>query len=350
MSLSDVFSRANNAHAADSAFDAASHGPIAYRDTFSKRITLRYSGEHTVSIAYEWQGNANGPVLIVAGGISANRHVALSNEYPERGWWEAQVGPSCAIDTNRFSVLAINWLGHDGELDVVIDSADQADAIAATLDHLGIKKAAAFIGCSYGAMVGLQFSARHAKRVEKLIAISGADAAHPYSSAWRALQRNIVRLNLETENETQALSLARQLAILSYRTPEEFAARFAAPVQIQNAVARCPAENYLEACGNKYTAVTNTTAFLRLSESIDLHQVNAADIKTNTVLVGIQEDRLVPIDTIVNLSQKLGVRCQLKSLYSVFGHDAFLVESGQIAKVLSDALHSSQLVVSGAAA
>jgi homoserine O-acetyltransferase/O-succinyltransferase len=341
MSLSDVFSRAN-ASATDSAFDAASHRPIAYRDSFSKRIDLRYSGEQQVFIAYEWQGNPQGPVLIVAGGISANRHVSLSNEYPERGWWETQVGPGCAIDTNQFSVLAINWLGSDGELDVVIDSADQADAIAATLDHLRIQKVAAFIGCSYGAMVGLQFSARHASRVEKLIAISGADSAHPYSSAWRALQRNIVRLNLDTENETAALSLARQLAILSYRTPEEFAARFATPVQIQSTIARCPAENYLEACGNKYTAVTNTKAFLRLSESIDLHQVNAEDIKTKTVLIGIEEDRLVPIDTLQTLARRLGDRCQLRSLYSVFGHDAFLVESEQIGKILSDALYQTQ--------
>ncbi len=342
MSLSEVSSTFSCS--AQAAFDAASLSPLAHRDTFSKRITLRYSGEHDVSIAYEWQGNPNAPVIIVAGGISASRHVSLSTEYPERGWWEAQVGPGRAIDTNRFRILAINWLGHDGQLDVAIDSADQADAIAATLDHLNIKKAAVFIGASYGAMVGLQFSARHGTRLEKLIAISGADSAHPYSSAWRALQRNIVRLNRDSEHENAALSIARQLAMLSYRTPEEFATRFNSPVQLENEIARSPAEGYLEVCGNKYAAITNTTAFLRLSESIDLHQVNGDEIKTPTTLVAIEEDRLVPIETLATLEQKIGARCQLTRIHSVFGHDAFLVESVQIADVLSEALHQTELL------
>lgn len=341
MSLSEVFS-----HSPSSATTHVANTFIqcAQRDVFSKRIALRYAGEQDVSIAFEWQGNPNAPVIIVAGGISASRHVSLSTEYPERGWWEAQVGPGRAIDTHRFRILAINWLGSEGSLDVPIDSADQADAIAATLDHLGIKKAAAFIGCSYGAMVGLQFSARHGARLEKLIAISGADFAHPYSSAWRALQRNIVRLNRDSENETAALSLARQLAMLSYRTPEEFAARFATPVQLENEIARSPAENYLEVCGNKYAAITNTTAFLRLSESIDLHQINPDDIKTLTTLVAIEEDRLVPVETLATLEQKIGPRCQLKRIHSVFGHDAFLVESAQIAEILSEALDRSELL------
>ena len=121
-------------------------------------------------------------------------------------------------------------------------------------------------------------------------------------------------------------------------TPEEFATRFATPVKLENDIARSPAENYLEVCGNKYAAITNTTAFLRLSESIDLHQVNADDIKTDTTLVAIEQDRLVPIETLVALQEKLGNRCHLKRIDSLFGHDAFLVESQQIAEILSDAL------------
>jgi homoserine O-acetyltransferase/O-succinyltransferase len=344
MSLSEAFSHSPSNAATQLAVTPTQR---AQRGVFSTRIALRYAGEQDISIAYEWQGNPNGPILVIAGGISANRHVSLSAEYPERGWWEAQVGFSRAIDTRHFSILAINWLGSDGHLDVAIDSADQADAIAATLDHLTIKKVAAFVGCSYGAMVGLQFSARHGARLEKLIAISGADSAHPYSSAWRALQRNIVRLNRDSENEIAALSLARQLAMLSYRTPEEFAARFDSPVQIENEIARSPAEIYLETCGNKYAATTNTNTFLRLSESIDLHQVNPDDIKTLTTLIAIEEDRLVPVETLATLKHKIGARCQIKRIHSIFGHDTFLLESAQIAQALSEALH--QLDQSGVA-
>ena len=38
-----------------------------------------------------------------------------------RGWWEAQVGAGRAIDPARHHVLAIDWLGADGVLDVPID-------------------------------------------------------------------------------------------------------------------------------------------------------------------------------------------------------------------------------------
>jgi homoserine O-acetyltransferase/O-succinyltransferase len=342
MSLSEVCSHLPTSTATSANLVSATRG--ALRGTFSKRIAFLYAGERDISIAYECQGNPDAPVIIVAGGISANRHVSLSTEYPERGWWEAQVGPGRAIDTQRFFVLAINWLGSEGDLDIAIDSADQADAIAATLDHLNIETAAAFIGCSYGAMVGLQFAARHGSRLGKLVAISGADSAHPYSSAWRALQRNIVRLSRDSENETAALSLARQLAILSYRTPEEFAARFDTSVQLRDGIARCGAENYLEVCGDKYAANTPTTAFLRLSESIDLHQVNPDDIKTETTLVAIEEDRLVPVETLATLQGKIGARCTLKRIYSVFGHDAFLVESEKFGELLSEALHRAEQV------
>ena len=83
MSLSEVFSHSPSSAATQA---ADTFTPSADRDVLSTRIALRYSGEKDVSIAYEWQGNTNAPVIVVAGGISANRHVSLSTEYPERGW------------------------------------------------------------------------------------------------------------------------------------------------------------------------------------------------------------------------------------------------------------------------
>src|SRR5204862_400073 len=155
------------------------------------------------------------------------------------GWWAALAGDGRALDTRRFRLLCIDWLGSDGTLDVPLDTADQADAIACVLDRLGIGRAAAFVGASYGAMVGLQFAARHPARLGALLAISGAHRAHPYAAAGRALQRRIVRAAQAgagvagtggagaacATSPRVALSLARQLARLSYRTPEEFAER-----------------------------------------------------------------------------------------------------------------------------
>ena len=154
---------------ADAAVDAAVD---ARRGRVSTRLRLRHAGERDLRIAWELAGPADAPVVIAAGGISAHRHVVSSAAFPEAGWWEGQNG--AGIDLRRVRVLAIDWLGADGTLDAVIDSTDQADALAAVLDALGIARVAAFLGSSYGAMVGLQFAARHPRRVGRLLAISGA--------------------------------------------------------------------------------------------------------------------------------------------------------------------------------
>jgi homoserine O-acetyltransferase len=315
--------------------DVRSH---AGRSSFLKVLSLRHAGPRELRLAFEWNGPEDAPVVVVAGGISANRHAGASAEFPEPGWWPQQVGPGLALDTKRIRVLAINWIGADGSLDVAIDSADQADAIAAVLDRLGVRRIAAFVGCSYGAMVGLQFAARYANRLGCLLAISGADSAHPYSSAWRALQRRIATLGRSESGCREALSLARQLAMLSYRTPEEFAERFSEGAQLVDGKLRCAAEDYLDACGSSYVAKTPITAFLRLSESIDLHDIAPETVVVPTVLVAIEEDRLVPKQSLVELAERLPVTRRLHVLRSNFGHDAFLKETQAIGDILRSTL------------
>jgi homoserine O-acetyltransferase len=337
MSLTDSAS-CPVAHA-DDAVSAAAIASSGAAGTITCRLSLRHAGLRELRIAYECQGPANAPVVIVAGGISATRHVSVHARDNTPGWWQTQVGPGLAIDSDRVRVLAIDWLGADGELDAPIDTADQADALAAVLDHLGIARAIAFIGCSYGAMVGLQFAVRHRQRLDQLLAISGAHRPHPFASAWRSLQRNIVRSGCA--DPQVALSLARQLAMLSYRTPEEFAQRFAAPARIDDGIARCAAEDYLAICGERFANAWTTTAFLRLSESIDLHHVDPIDVRVPTTLVAVSEDRLVPSADLHALAEKLPAPHRLHHLRSRYGHDAFLKEHEQIAEIIGDVLASA---------
>jgi len=334
MSLTESFSefRANNA-------DAVATTPFASTErvgSLVRRLPLRHAGLREVRIDYECVGPDAAPLVIVAGGISATRHVSAHAGDSSPGWWQAQVGAGCNIDTDKLRVLAIDWLGADGTLDAPIDSADQADALAAVLDHLDVTRAAAFIGCSYGAMVGLQFAARHGDRLGQLLAISGAHRAHPYASAWRALQRNIVRSG--AFDTRTALSLARQLAMLSYRTPEEFAERFGAPLRIEHDIARCDAEDYLAICGERYASNWSATAFLRLSESIDLHALDPASVRVPTTLVAVSEDRLVPSADLHALAEKLSAPHRLHHLRSRYGHDAFLKEPERIGEIIREVL------------
>jgi homoserine O-acetyltransferase len=317
--------------------------PVAIRGRLRTTLTLRHAGEHAVEIGYELVGPADAPVVLAAGGISAHRHVVASEAFPEAGWWQVQSG--IGLDTRRVRVLAIDWLGADGSLDVVIDSADQADAIAAVLDALGIDRVAALIGSSYGAMVGLQFAARYPQRVGRLVAISGAHRSHPYASAWRALQRQAVALGQLQCDASQGLALARQLAMLSYRTPGEFAERFDGGPTLVHGRVRVAAEDYLEHCAATWIARTSPTAFLRLSESIDLHTIDPRTVSVPTTVVAIAEDRLVPLEDLFALAEALP-HSEIRVLRSKFGHDAFLTETLEIGNILERTLQD----VSGGAA
>jgi homoserine O-acetyltransferase len=316
--------------------------PTAARGVIDVELPMRHAGIRKLRVAYEWQGAIGAPVLLVAGGISAGRHVAATAVDGAPGWWDAQVGGSRALDPATHRILGIDWLGSDGSLDVPIDPADQADAMVAVLDALGVDVLAAFIGCSYGAMVGLQFAAAHGARLEQLVAISGCDRAHPYASAWRALQRRAVALGALQCDASAGLALARELAMLSYRTPEEFAQRFDRPAQVAQGRVRCTAEDYLDACGQRFAGRFPATAFVRLSESIDLQQVDVAPIVVPTTVVAVAGDRLVPVEDAYRLVERLRAPTRLRVLRSIFGHDAFLKEEDAIGAVLREALSSAR--------
>lgn len=306
-------------------------------------LATRHAGTRQLRLKYELVGSEGAPVVLVAGGISAHRHVAANALVPEPGWVEGLLDPGRTLDPSRLRILAFDYVGADGTLDAPIDTADQADALALLLDALGIEALAGVVGYSYGALVGLQLAVRHPQRLRKLVAVSGAHRPHPYASAWRALQRRAVALGRLQGADAQGLALARQFAMLSYRTPEEFAERFGAAPEICGGGVRVAAEDYLDAAGAKFVARVQATAWLRLSESIDLHRVDPTQIGVPVTVVAVEGDRLVPMADAVELIEGLGTRGRLRVLRSTFGHDAFLKEIDRV-----DALLATELFGPGA--
>lgn len=303
------------------------------------RITpVHGDGVCDVRLRFALYGAANAPIIIVQGGISADRY-ASRTKAGEPGWWNGVVGDGRAIDTSRFGVLSIDWL--DGE-DIgparAVGTEDQADALAALLGLLGIKRAHAFVGASYGAMVGLAFAARHPERLRHLVAIAGAHRAHPLSTALRNLQREIVRLGERFGDTTAALDLARRLAMTTYRGEREFAERCGdAPVFAAGRY-RFAEEAWLTAAGEKFAQRFGSARFLALSESIDLHAVAPERIGVPTTLIGVASDRVVPLADLCDLQRRCGSAAQLHVLDSRFGHDAFLKEDAQIGTLVHEAL------------
>ncbi len=311
--------------------------PIAVRGVLGIELGLRHAGQRKVRIAWECIGAPNAPVIVVQGGISATRHVAASAAYPENGWWQEQVGTGRPIDPAHCRVISIDWLGADGALDAVLDPADQADAIAAVLDALDVRRVRAFVGASYGAMVGLQFAARHGARLERLVAISGAHRSHPQVTALRVIQRRIVALGRSEAGIREALAIARSLAVIGYRTADEFSQRFDAAPAVDETGVRFAVEDYFDAIGPRFVARFTPTAYLRLSESIDLQRLEPQDVRVPTDVVAVTQDQIVPLADLETLQANLGARCRLHRIDSCFGHDAFLKEAEAIDAILRTA-------------
>ncbi|WP_426688536.1 homoserine O-succinyltransferase MetX [Rhodanobacter ginsengiterrae] len=307
----------------------------------SRQLTLRPkygSGPRAVEVSYAWQGAAGAPTVIVQGGISADRNVSAATGDAATGWWQELVGDGAAIDLARCRVLAIDWLTPAQLGTASISSEDQADALAALLRELGVAQAHAFVGSSYGAMVGLAFAARHPRSVDRLVLLAGAHRAHPLSTAQRSVQRGIVRLGQASGRVDEALALSRQLAITTYRGNAEFGRRFAGAAEFRDDRFHFPVEDYLEHQGRRFVERFDADRFLALSESIDLHDVAPEQVAVPATLIGFPSDRLVPLADLCELQRRLRGPATLEVVESPYGHDAFLKEPEQLAPLLREAL------------
>jgi len=313
-------------------------------------LKMHFGGAlESVSIAWRLAGPAGAPVVVAMGGISASRRVWLPDE-PRGGWWHEIVGPGLALDTQRFRILSFDYLGasadstgpRDGALFPTVSAYDQAELLLRLINHLGIASLRAIAGASYGGMVALAFGERFPDRVARLIVISAADRAHPMASAWRVVQRRIVKFAIASGNPAQGLELARALAMATYRSPEEFAARFAGAAR-RNADNEfvLPVEEYLFARGAEYAQRYRPDSFVCLSESIDLHRVDTARIYAPVTAIAVREDQLVPLADMRAMVARLP-NAELHEISSVYGHDAFLKENRRLAPIFANVLNDTQ--------
>ncbi len=301
-------------------------------------------GDHTVQsgavligdvVRGRLYGKAGAPIIVVLGGISATRFVAQTHQGMP-GWWSAMVRDHGPIDLTQTQVLGLDFApgDQDTDQDIPITSFDQAKRLEALLNHLGIAKVKAIIGASYGGMVALAFAKSAPTRIENLCIISAAHQPFALGVAWRGIQRRIVRMALEAGRPEEGLALARELAMTTYRSAEEFSARFDGRPSdtLPHGFDVC---EYLVACGRKFSTTMSARRFLALSESIDLHNVRPEDITTPALLIASRSDQLAPPSQMQGLHDRLCGRAKLLTLDSPFGHDAFLKETESLGTILA---------------
>jgi homoserine O-acetyltransferase len=274
-------------------------------------------------------GPDRGPLVVVAGGISSGRFAGR--------WWSWAVRAGGPVDLKRVRVLGFDFAPGKAEPGVTITTADQARLLALLLDGIGEPAVDAFVGASYGGCVGLAFAAAFPERIGQLVAISAAHRSHPAATAWRGVQRRLLAFARDCGREAEGVALARELAMVTYRTPEEFALRFG-PTPPRRAGEPYPVCDYLIDRGAAYAGATSATRWIALSDSLDRHAVAPGAVRCPLTVVGFTSDRLVPIEDSRELAARAPNLRRLVEAPSIFGHDAFLKERELVGRVLHDAL------------
>jgi len=285
---------------------------------------------------------------------------SLTSNSAVHEWWGDLIGPGPGylLDTERFFVVCVNYLGSvygsSGPLSTkecgslysadfpVATVKDNVAVQRALLDSLGVKGLAMAVGGSLGGMLALEWAATYPDFVRSLCVV-GCCGRHPdWAIGFGEAGRQAVYADPHWEDGYYAvrgkraplggMSVARQLAMLSYRTPQSLSGKFgrstveggrseAVRLQQGQGALRSRAspssslfqspplfqvEGYLNYQGDKFRRRFDPLAYVRLTQLLDSHDLGRGRgsgdyrdalkrIKQPTLVVGIDSDLLYPV-------------------------------------------------------
>lgn len=339
-------------------------------------------------LAYESWGQLDSDgsnAILILHALTGDSHAygSATRAHPTAGWWNGVIGPGCAIDTNKYFVVAPNMLGgcqgstgptsldkkgkEYGARFPYLTIRDQVAAQFELSKQLGIKKWKAIVGGSMGGMQVLEWAIIHPEAMEKIAVLAAPAFSNADQIALNSVQLEAIKADpffndgeyydaAPGKGPYRGLALARRMALLNYRSPEELNIRFERSWQSKvnpfGDGGRFAVESYLDFHGNKFTRRFDANSYLTLVEAMNSHDIGRARgsikkavqrIKAQMLLVGIDSDRLFPVET-----QKLIAESQPKNLFgnklfvikSDYGHDGFLIEAEKVGKLLRRLLAS----------
>ena len=341
-----------------------------------------------VKIAYETWGElkADGSnALLILHALTGDSHAfgSATRVHPTAGWWNGVIGPGLAIDTNKFFVVAPNMLGgcqgstgptsldkkgkEYGARFPYITIRDQVSAQVELSKQLGIKKWKAIIGGSMGGMQVLEWAIEYPDAMEKIAVLAAPAFSNADQIALNSVQLEAIKADpafnegdyydaAAGKGPYRGLALARRMALLNYRSPEELNVRFERAWQSKvnpfGDGGRFAVESYLDFHGNKFTRRFDANSYLTLVEAMNSHDVARgrgsikkaiSKIKAEMLLVGIDSDRLFPVpsqEVIAQNGPKKLFGNKLFVIKSDYGHDGFLIEADKVGKLLKRLLYA----------
>lgn len=215
------------------------------------------------------------------------------------------------------------------------------------LDSLGVQGVELVIGGSLGGMQALEFAIMDL-RVRSAVVMGMGKAHSPWAVGISHTQRQAIfndpnwKGGFYDENNPPAkgLSLARMIAMNSYRSPKDFESKFGR--RLQEGTDIYEVESYLNYQGKKIVDRFDAASYVRLTQAMDAHDVaykrNTYEeilegVRVPVLVVGIDTDMLYPVEEQQELATLLPYG-EYAEITSPYGHDAFLIEFEQINRLV----------------
>ena len=352
--------------------------------TLPRPLALEGGGVlNEVTLAYETWGTLTPEAdnaILICHALTGDSHVTGGGggTYTDEGWWSRIVGPGLAIDTDEYFVVCANVLGGcqgstgPASLDPAtgkpygstfpqISTRDIVRSQICLGELLGVKRWFSVVGGSMGGMAVLEWAAMYPDYVRSIAPIATALAASPQQIGWSAVGRLAIANDPHffdgdyyehEEGPGRGLAVAREIALIHYRSDEEWNERFGREpldrLDKFDSWGRFNVESYLDHHGQKFPSRFDANSYIVLNRAMDLHDIGrgrggaAAALASFTgpsMTVSVSSDFLYPKHQQVELAAALtatGRSCAHHTIESVYGHDGFLVEHDKLAPLLTD--------------
>jgi homoserine O-acetyltransferase len=310
---------------------------------------------------------------------------ALSGSALVGQWWPEVFAPGALLRLDQDFVICINLLGScygstgPGSVNPetgepygadfpLISIRDNVHAQAKLLDSLGVKRLRLVVGGSMGGMQALEWAVLFPDRVERGVII-GVAPLGAMGLALNHLQRAAIERDpewlggnyLPQKPPRRGLSLARQIAMLSYKSGGLFQERFSRnpnrngedPWGLDDSGGgliggRFDIAGYLDEQGKRFVNRFEANAYLAILRTMDtwdpLRGGGSSDkvfgrIKARLTFVGISTDWLFPPESVRAFAEMIratGAHAEYREMTSDHGHDAFLAEQTELVALLKD--------------
>lgn len=287
-----------------------------------------------------------GPVLHTAPIVLVNHALTGNSQVVgDKGWWNDLIGEHKAIDTNKYTILAFNVPGN-GFDDAIIENysdfttRDIARIFIEGIHFLKIKQLYAIIGGSVGGGIAWELVALEPKITQHLI---------PIATDWKSTDWLIANCFLQEQilkNSSKPIEDARIHAMLCYRTPESFTAKFQRTTNEELAIFNV--ESWLNHHGKKlqkrfqissYKMMNQLLKTIDITRNSDSFEEITSKIEADIHIIGINSDLFFTANenkaTYEEL-KKYKNNVTYQEIVSIHGHDAFLIEYKQLDNLLQD--------------